>query len=643
MSTNSIKQTECRTKKRFFFSIRSKMMLYFGLIFVLISIVISLLEIYGIPFTKYRGELRRHQSGAFKQLNFVADLKKERLLRWMKERKDDAEVLSKSSLTTFYVANVLHLIREKTFKGATINEFRAELQGVKDHQILTNHLNLVKSAYDVYDSIQIADALTGIIIASTKKEDSGMDISKSSIFTGLSHKSYTNEIIEVDKEPLTGNLKLTFSRIIDIEDEPEHIHAVLIMHINPNTFIKPMLHTGPGLGESGEALLVDSEARILNYLKFPFEDGTFATPLEYQITARPAELAAHGEEGIIACNDYRNKPVLAAYRHLLITSELGWGMVVKRDQKEIFAALKKSFYYLSSIVTAGILIMMLAAYIISNNISRPIKLLSRTVHNVKGGNLNITAEITTSDEVGALAEAFNSMINRLQASEKELLRIERLAVLGKLSSGIAHEIRNPLGVIDSSAYFLKMKLKNADEKTSLHLNRIINQVKNSTDIIQSLQDLVTMKEPLKIKTDIARVIEKGMNISEIPESVKTVINVPKGKLFVDVDTKLISIMLRNIITNAVQAMEDKGTIWITANIADKNWCEISIKDSGPGIKAKDINNIFTPFVGTKAKGFGFGLSICEMVIEKHGGDIKVLSEERKGANLIIRLPVSGTG
>lgn len=385
---------------------------------------------------------------------------------------------------------------------------------------------------------------------------------------------------------------------------------------------------------------MNNEAKILNSLKFPLEDGSIATTLEYQIKAKPARFAANGEEGIIACNDYRNKSVIAAYRYLFITPEFGWGMVVKRDQDEIFADLRESIYYISIIAAASIFVMILVTYFISNNISGPIKQLNTVVRNVKAGDLNIKAEITTSDEVGALAEAFNAMINRIHTSEKELLRIERYAVLGKLSSGIAHEIRNPLGVIDSSAYFLMMKLKDSDVKTCLHLNRIINQVKNATEIIQSLQDLVKMKEPHKIKTDIAKIIEAGISSSIIPHGVEVIIDVPSNEIFVDVDVKLILIVLKNILTNAVQAMENQGNVWITSKKSDDNWCEVSIKDSGPGIKEEDLNNIFTPFVGTKAKGFGFGLAICEMILEKHKGNIKAYSGDGDGANFILRLPLN---
>lgn len=636
MNSNSTKQLKSTKRKEYISSIRTKMILYFALTFTPILVVVNMCAICGIPYTEYEGEYRQHQAEVFKYLNTIADLKKKRLLDWVKERKMDARALSQSSMLNLHIKKVLHLIQEKKVNNKPTGELFDELQREKSHQILTQHLNLVKSSSEVYDFIQIADALTGKIIVSTKKEDLGIDISQTNLFSKILYESYTDEIIDVSKNLLVEKLELTISRIIDFGNEQSL--AIIIMSIDSNAFFHPILHRGLGLWESGEALLVDDAVKILTNLKFPLEDGTIAKPLEYQVTAKPGQLAAHGHEGIIESNDYRNKPVLATYRHLLISSESRWGLVVKVDEDEIFAVLRESIYYLSFIVTTSIFIMLFVTFIIANNISRPIKRLSQIVQHIKRSQFCIIPEIITSDEIRTLVEAFNSMINRIHASEKELLRVERLVTLGKLSSGIAHEIRNPLGVIDSSAYFLKMKLKDADKQTITHLNRIISQVKNSTEIIQSLQDMAKMQEPNMVKIDIAKVFDDGINLLKFPREVKVIRDVPKGKFFVDVDLKLISIVLKNIIINAIQAMENRGTVWLTFNRIDDNWWEISIKDSGTGIRKEDLKNIFTPFFGTKPSGFGFGLAICEMIIDKHGGNINVYSEEGKGTDFIIRLP-----
>ncbi|MGR3302035.1 MAG: ATP-binding sensor histidine kinase [Candidatus Scalindua sp.] len=249
-------------------------------------------------------------------------------------------------------------------------------------------------------------------------------------------------------------------------------------------------------------------------------------------------------------------------------------------------------------------------------------------------------EITRHQE--HLEDLVDERTKELRDSQRDLISAERFAVLGKLSGGIAHEIRNPLSVIDSSAYYLSRKLKDADKKTKEHLGRISRQIKITTEIIQGLQDLTKMEEPNRTRLDVARIIEEGIMLSDISQNVKLVKQVPKNNHFVYVDGKQLSIVFRNVLTNAMQAMNHKGTIYINVNEAENNGVNVTIEDTGPGIKPEDLGKIFHSFFGTKTSGFGFGLTICQMIMEKNGGKIEAQSKLGKGANFIIRLPSADT-
>ncbi len=226
----------------------------------------------------------------------------------------------------------------------------------------------------------------------------------------------------------------------------------------------------------------------------------------------------------------------------------------------------------------------------------------------------------------------------LESSQEKLVEAERLAVLGKLSGGIAHEIRNPLATINISALNLKKKLKDADEMTTKHIDRIVKHVKNSSQIIQSLQDLAKMKEPETGKFDIYNIIEDGISTVNTPQAVKITKDVAKEEMFVDVDEKQISIVFRNVLSNAIEAMDNKGTIWIAACKKGDSWIDVTIKDTGHGISTENLKRIFESFFGTKVKGFGYGLTICKMIMEKHGGKIAAQSEEGEGATFILSFP-----
>ena len=228
----------------------------------------------------------------------------------------------------------------------------------------------------------------------------------------------------------------------------------------------------------------------------------------------------------------------------------------------------------------------------------------------------------------------------LKDAQEELLRKERLAVIGSLSSGISHEIKNTLGVIDSSVYYLKMKLKEADEKTLIHLDRIKHQVDTSNAIIQSLQNLTRIKDFQRVRIDLANVIKEAIANCNVPQSVTVVKKVPAEELFVDVDKEQLSIVFKNLVTNGLEAMDNKGTFWVTAGKADGGWIDVSFKDSGHGIAREKLKKIFEPFYTTKTKGFGFGLSMCRMIVEKHGGAIEVESEVGKGGTFRVKLPMA---
>lgn len=256
-------------------------------------------------------------------------------------------------------------------------------------------------------------------------------------------------------------------------------------------------------------------------------------------------------------------------------------------------------------------------------------------------NASLVEQNSTEDQ-GIVISNWRDITKQIQM-EEQLIASERLTVMGKLSGSIAHEIRNPLATIDISALNLKRRLVDADEKTMSQIDRIIRQVKETTDTIQSLQDLSKLESPNKKRQNIVDVIEDGISIAEIPPNVQLVQTFNKDGLFVDIDKKQIAIVLRNILSNAVHAMDDEGTIWITVCKDVDGWIEISIKDAGHGVPPDDLKRIFYSFYGTKMKGFGYGLTICKMIMDKHGGTIAAESEVDEGATFIVRLPYDNTG
>ncbi len=239
-----------------------------------------------------------------------------------------------------------------------------------------------------------------------------------------------------------------------------------------------------------------------------------------------------------------------------------------------------------------------------------------------------------------LEEMVAERTRALEAAQAELLVKERLAVLGHFAGSISHELRNPLAVIDSSVYCLKLKSDEFDGTVRSHLDRIRDNVKKSSDIIESLLNLSRMEKPKTEKHHLADVVAESLGGSEIPETVGVHLSFPETDVFVHADPEQIRMALKNIIRNAVQAMDGAGKLTIAIHPAD-GAVELRIADSGPGIPPQNLDKVFDPLFSTKTHGIGFGLSITKMIVENHNGAIRAESTPDGGARFIITLPIVG--
>jgi PAS domain S-box-containing protein len=245
-----------------------------------------------------------------------------------------------------------------------------------------------------------------------------------------------------------------------------------------------------------------------------------------------------------------------------------------------------------------------------------------------------------------LEEIVAERTRELQKAQEDLRVRERLAMLGHFAGSVAHEIRNPLAIIESWVYLLNMNLKATDEKLSEKFQVIQRNVGRINDIIDSLQNLSRMEKPKQEKHNLAELIDETLATTGIiPGHIETQTSFPEHGVFVNVEAEQIRIAIKNILKNAVQAMEDsqceRPRIDIAVRRSDTGQAVLSITDNGPGIKPENLDKILEPLFSTKVHGFGFGLSIAKMVVENHEGSIRAESEPGKGARMIIRLPEAG--
>jgi len=237
-------------------------------------------------------------------------------------------------------------------------------------------------------------------------------------------------------------------------------------------------------------------------------------------------------------------------------------------------------------------------------------------------------------------------VTEIKDLNEEVARHKRLAALGKLSAGIAHEIRNPLSSIRGLAQFVYNSFSKTDERKE-DLNTIIQEVDRLNKLVVQVLDFAKLKKPSLTRfslNDLIRRITELFKLEIKDKQIKFSLELSPDISQIQADEDQIRQILMNVIINAIQAIPKKGEIKIKtekALLKGEPAIKLIIEDSGIGITEKDFNQIFDPFFSTKEKGSGLGLSIVYKLVEAHQGEIKVESKEGKGTKFVIFLPQKG--
>jgi signal transduction histidine kinase len=270
---------------------------------------------------------------------------------------------------------------------------------------------------------------------------------------------------------------------------------------------------------------------------------------------------------------------------------------------------------------------------------RPLGALVKGVRQVEQGRFDQKVIVRSKDEFSELADIFNAMIDKLRDAQIELVRKEKLAVLGQVAGSVGHELRNPLGVISNAVYFLQTVLSDADETTREYLNIIKDEIAVSDRIVSDLLDSVRSKPPHPAAVGVREVIERTVHQLTIPDSVSVRLDIPEALPDLLVDAMQINQVFRNLISNGVEAMPEGGVLEIHAvENRPEGTITVSVRDSGSGMTPEQQARLFEPLFTTKARGIGLGLVVVKNLTEANGGTVNVESEVGKGTVFTVTLP-----
>jgi len=305
------------------------------------------------------------------------------------------------------------------------------------------------------------------------------------------------------------------------------------------------------------------------------------------------------------------------------------------------------------ITILGIVIAIGLSFILAHNIVRPVSGLARAARFIAKGDFSHEVDVESNDEIGDLGDVFNFMIASIKERDTQIKEFakakiaeaERLAMVGQLAAGVAHEINNPLtGIL----LYCDLVLKNmpADSPQRANLEKINNEAKRCKTIVRGLLDFSRQTEPeikpLMLNTTVEEVLALVKN-QPLFLNISIEKNLDPSLLMVNADISQIHQVFMNIILNAVEAMHGNGTLAITTGLTeDKRYIYTTFTDTGQGITEENLPKIFDPFFTTKETGHGtgLGLSISYGIIKKHHGEIDVTSEVGKGTTFIVKLPLA---
>jgi len=283
---------------------------------------------------------------------------------------------------------------------------------------------------------------------------------------------------------------------------------------------------------------------------------------------------------------------------------------------------------------------------VATTVARPLKLIERYTERITQGEFVRYEGGYAEKEVDSLLRAFNRMTAELEARQLQLVRSEKLASLGTLLSGVAHELNNPLSNISTSAQILSEEMDEPDVDYKKELvSQIEEQTDRARDIVRSLLEFSRDREFNKQRINLRRLLDETRVLlrSRITAGLTMDFNVPEG-LEVTADKQRLQQVFINLLTNAMDAVGEEG---VTAVSAEETYgpsgervVEIEVSDNGAGIAPEALKHIFDPFYTTKdvGRGSGLGLFIVYDIIERHDGSISVQSEPGVGTTFTIKLP-----
>jgi two-component system NtrC family sensor kinase len=391
------------------------------------------------------------------------------------------------------------------------------------------------------------------------------------------------------------------------------------------------------VGEQGYAFIVDQQGRTIAH--------PFYRPYEYNLSKYPdprlREFVVNMLMGEAGWRTYYHMgEKAAAYAPI---PAMKWSLAVTipiEEFKKEAIAIRQSVV---QVVAAIVLLTALVVGILSYNLLRPVRRLVAATERIAGGDLSQEITVKSNDELGLLTQSFNHMMSNLREIQTELIRSEKLISMGRLSAGIAHEIRNPLNAMKGAIIHLQRR-KPGDPLIKEYAQLMLEEIERLELFVTEFLYFAKQSAPKPVLTNLNELIQNTLTLfderlRQKMIAVKKDLNPALSSVYVD--PHQMEQVLMNLVINAVDAMPQGGVLHVSS-LADggvsKPKVIIRIRDNGVGISENQLRSVFDPFYSTKDGGTGLGLPISLGIVESHGGELTIQSVEGQGTEVVIELP-----
>jgi len=341
--------------------------------------------------------------------------------------------------------------------------------------------------------------------------------------------------------------------------------------------------------------------------------------------------------------------MLGTFAHI---EKFDWLIVIQQPIDEAFEVASTMLYQVFAFVGLVIIVAILIAYLLEKRITAPITTLIRGAKRYAEGDLDFRITIEKYEEIGVLAQEFNSMAASLLENQRKLRQIERLAAMSKFATLVSHEIRNPLNSMNINMQILKREMENSNgnaEKKQKYFDIIVSEIHRMDNLIKNF---LMISRPPRFDFlpnnihDILDTVILMHRANAEQQNVQIKRQFYQKKCLANVDHDQMMQVYHNIIINALQAMPGGGSLTIKTSrfgIKDEtgkstSLARIEFTDTGMGIPADKVNDIFEIYYTMKKTGTGLGLAIARQIVEGHLGNIQVESKWGQGTNIIINIP-----